>query len=99
MNMQLRYKENELEKIIGIIKQYDNAAEIIFFGSRTDLLKRGGDIDIMIKSHNIDNIIKRKIRVELIKALGDRKIDLILTEDINKNAFIKNIYHTGIKFD
>ena len=53
----------------------------------------------MIKSHNIDNIIKRKIRVELIKALGDRKIDLILTEDVNKNAFINNIYHTGIKFD
>jgi predicted nucleotidyltransferase len=99
MNAQLRYKEDELEKIIGIIKEYDKTAEIIFFGSRTDLLKKGGDIDIMIKSHNIDNIIKRKIRVKLIKLLGDRKIDLILTEDINKNAFIKNIYHTGIKFN
>lgn len=29
-NTQLRYKEDELEKIIDIIKEYDKTAEIIF---------------------------------------------------------------------
>ncbi|QWK19824.1 MAG: nucleotidyltransferase domain-containing protein [Hydrogenobacter thermophilus] len=93
----VRLSKEEVETIKSIVKKYDPAAEILIFGSRTDLTKRGGDIDMLIVSGKIDYRIRRKIRVDLQLALGDRKVDLIITDDPEKNEFTKIAYKYGVK--
>lgn len=55
------------------------------FGSRTDLSKRGGDIDLYIESSIKDpeQIIKSrsKFRAELYKTIGEQKIDVVVKFD------------------
>jgi predicted nucleotidyltransferase len=93
----VRLSKEEVETIKSIVKKYDPTAEILIFGSRTDLTKRGGDIDMLIVSGKIDYRIRRKIRVDLQLALGDRKVDLIITDDPEKNEFTKIAYKYGVK--
>jgi len=53
-------------------------AKIYLFGSRTDDTKRGGDIDIMILSHEkMILATKRKIRIAFYKQFGEQKIDIV----------------------
>jgi len=79
------------------VKKYDPDAEIIIFGSRTDLTKKGGDIDILVVSDKIDYRKRRKIRVDLLLKLGERKIDLIITDNPEKSEFTKMAYKYGVR--
>ncbi len=60
---------------------------ISLFGSRTDLNKQGGDIDLYIeivatdKKSEVDlRTIARELRLELKEHLGEQKIDLMLDD-------------------
>jgi len=88
----IRLSDNEITTIKNAIKKYDPDAKIIIFGSRTDITAKGGDIDILVVSKKIGYKEKRKIRVELILKLGERKIDLIITDNPEKSDFIKLAY-------
>jgi predicted nucleotidyltransferase len=51
---------------------------IYLFGSRVDDNARGGDIDVLIlTAEPAEKSILRKIRIDLIKKFGWRKIDLV----------------------
>ncbi|SNR60984.1 nucleotidyltransferase domain-containing protein [Desulfurobacterium atlanticum] len=93
----VRLTEKEITKIKEAILSSDPSAEIILFGSRTDLNKKGGDIDILVISSKIGYKDRRKIKVNLFKELGDRKIDLIITHDPSKDIFTKLAYKYGVK--
>ena len=93
----VRLSEKEIRVIKETIEKYDPNANIIIFGSRTDLTKKGGDIDILVISNKIDYKIRRKIRVELFLKLGERKIDLIITDNPQKSEFTKVAYKYGVK--
>jgi len=93
----VRLSEKEIRIIKDTIKKYDPDANIIIFGSRTDLTKKGGDIDILVISNKIDYKMRRKIRVELFLKLGERKIDLIITDNPQKSEFTKLAYKYGVK--
>ncbi|SMO55736.1 Nucleotidyltransferase domain-containing protein [Balnearium lithotrophicum] len=93
----IRLSQEEIRTIKDIITKYDPQAEILIFGSRTDLTKKGGDIDILIISKDIDYRIRRKIRVDLQLSLGNRKIDLIVTDNPEKTEFTKVAYKYGVK--
>jgi len=95
--LKVRLSEEEIEIIKNAIRKYDPDAEIIIFGSRADLSKKGGDIDILVVSKKIDYRIRRKIRVDLLLRLGDRKIDLIITDDPEKTEFTKVAYKYGVR--
>ena len=71
----MRLREREVLTIKKAITEFDPEAEIFIFGSRADLSKKGGDIDILVLSDRIGWRERRKIRIALIKELGDRKID------------------------
>lgn len=94
---QVRLSEEEINRIKQTIRKYDPQAKILIFGSRTDPSKKGGDIDLLVISNNIDSITRRKIRAELIVALGDRKIDLLVSDSPERNAFIKMAYSEGVE--
>ena len=93
----VRLSEKEIRIIKETIKKYDPNANIIIFGSRADLTKKGGDIDILVISNKIDYKMRRKISVELFLKLGERKIDLIITDNPQKSEFTKVAYKYGVK--
>jgi predicted nucleotidyltransferase len=93
----VRLSQKEIKTIKDVIKKYDPSARILIFGSRTDLSKKGGDIDILVVSDKINYKTRRKIRVDLQLLLGDRKIDLIVTNNPEKAEFTKVAYKYGVE--
>ena len=86
------------EKQISTIKEtaksvFGEDCKVYIFGSRADLSRRGGDIDILILTKNTKNKFKKKIKfiANLYKRLGEQKFDVIITDnpktDIEKIAF------------
>ena len=77
-----------LKKVIldAVQKSFGNC-EVIFFGSRTDDKKKGGDFDIAIKS-NLSKEEFKKAKVQFFKQLIlkdlDLPIDLIAYNHINE---------------
>ncbi len=93
----VRLSNEEIKEIKKVIKRYDPDAKIILFGSRTDLSKKGGDIDLLVISNKIDFRKKRDILVNLQLSLGDRKIDLIITDNPERTEFTKLAYKYGVE--
>jgi len=71
-------------------KHFGTSAKVYLFGSRVDDDRKGGDIDLLIKSDELTLLtFKSKIQflVDLKSRIGDRKIDVVF--DI-KNKYNKN---------
>ena len=71
----VRLSEEEIRKIKDIVHFVDPNA---LFGSRTDLKKKGGDIDLLVVSSKITYRDRRRMRVLFFREFGDRKVDLIV---------------------
>lgn len=92
----VRLKPDEIKKIKDAICKYDKEAVIYIFGSRADLSKKGGDLDILVISKRIVPIERRFIKINMYKALGEQKIDIIVKEGID-SPFLKMAVQTGVK--
>ena len=80
MRLSERYRQiirQTAEKIFG------TGTKVYLFGSRLDEARRGGDIDLYIVPAFEEDIYEKKTRflVELWKALGEQKIDVIIARD------------------
>ncbi len=96
--MKVRLENDEIRIIKEVISEFDKDAEIYIFGSRVDLGKKGGDIDILVLSDRIDWKKRRKIKVSLIEKLGDRKIDLIVARKGEKdNPLVELAIEEGVR--
>jgi len=64
-------------------KTFHSGARLFLFGSRTDDSLRGGDIDLCVET-SADKTwaalvpLRQSFQVELLKRLGDRRIDIVL---------------------
>ena len=92
----VRLKAGEIKKIREAVYEYDKDARIYIFGSRADLNKKGGDLDILVISKRIAPSQRRFIKVNMYKALGEQKIDIIVTEEVN-SPFLKMALKTGVR--
>lgn len=66
----------------AVAKRLGAAARVLLFGSRTDDRRKGGDIDLLVEvpaSTPHDLRASVALEVDLIRAIGDRKIDILLT--------------------
>ena len=75
---------------VNAIKQsaqevFGSKVEVFLFGSRVEDEKKGGDIDLYIKTQtNNDLSHKIKFLVSLEQKIGEQKIDVILAVDENR---------------
>jgi len=96
----LRLAEKEIEKIKETAKEvFGDNIEVYIFGSRTYLDKKGGDIDILLKTNRKISIDEKLTFLAKLELKGiERKVDLLV---ISPYVKLKNIHReaieTGIK--
>jgi predicted nucleotidyltransferase len=87
----MRLTENQILAINQIAKvHFGNSVKVYLFGSRVDNNRKGGDIDLLIKSNQTTLLtLKNKILflIDLKSRIGERKIDVVF--DI-KNKYSGN---------
>jgi len=88
--MKTRLRDEVIVYIKELSLKIFNSKDVWIFGSRADMNKRGGDIDIYLETDKKDDILKSKITFlrEFEKKFGEQKVDLI----VNNNTLDKNIY-------
>ncbi|WP_456382681.1 nucleotidyltransferase family protein [Persephonella sp.] len=94
----VRLTERQIEGIKSAVREvFGGSAKVYLFGSRTDTSRKGGDIDLLVLVEGGKDIYQKKIQLlgRLYKVLGERKIDLIVTDrpetDIEKHAITEGI--------
>ena len=88
------FQIDAIKRLAG--KHFGNETKVFLFGSRTDDSKKGGDIDLLIKSTVETGLtISAKIRflAELKSEIGDRKIDVVFD---NANTRLKKNFYTSV---
>ncbi len=69
-----------LKKVFRL--HFSEPDELWIFGSRTNLDKKGGDIDLYIETHenNVSNAVKKRASFwsDLQDEIGEQKIDIVL---------------------
>ncbi len=81
MKPKVRLTEGEIKAIIETAKEvFGNGVKVWLFGSRVDLTKRGGDIDLYIETPFKGDILDKKLAflVKLDDKIGEQRIDLII---------------------
>lgn len=93
----MRLNSKEIQIIIRTAREiYGEGVAVYLFGSRTDNSKRGGDIDLLIRTSSPKRGILSRIRMrtQLKMALGDQKIDIIGDDEdsvVAQEALLKGI--------
>jgi len=80
----MRLTHDERITITGSIAERDPLAAIYLFGSRADDSARGGDLDLLVFSREIDLWDRLDILADLHRKLGERQIDLVVYPDLSK---------------
>jgi len=91
----MRIQPEEQAAIISTITNFDKESEIYLFGSRIDDTKRGGDIDVLVKSDVISRSMLAHIEDELFRKIDEQKIDFVLTCKNELNSFSKVVLARG----
>jgi len=77
----VRLNQFDLQAIIETFESiFEPGDHLWLFGSRVDVTRKGGDIDLFIESTlSSEDLYKKKIDflVALIKKIGDQKIDIV----------------------
>ena len=81
----MRLTRYEIDAIKNCFTQVFSAGQIYLFGSRTDDTEKGGDIDLYLKLTDVTNWHEKKIKflVNLKSEIGDQKVDVIISKDVN----------------
>jgi len=76
----MRLQKQEIQTILQVAKNiYGEKVKVYLFGSHLDTTKRGGDIDLLIRTNEAEKGVLARIRMiaQLKYLLGDQKIDII----------------------
>jgi len=95
----MRLSHTEQHAIRKIVAMADPSARVYLFGSRTNDTQRGGDIDLLVESQSIDFSAKLALLADIKAAIGDQKIDLVITKNLaaDSNPFVAAIRHEVIE--
>ena len=91
------------QKQVNTIKEvahniFGDDCKVYIFGSRADLTRKGGDIDILIITKDLKDKFRKKLKfiANLYKLLGEQKIDVIVT-DYPKTEIEKQALKEGVE--
>lgn len=93
----MRLSVKEIDEIVRVTKEvYGKNARVYLFGSRLDDKKRGGDIDLLVRTDSEKRGILERIRMvaRLKQVLGDQKIDVI--GDYEESVVAQEALRNGI---
>jgi predicted nucleotidyltransferase len=80
---------------------FGKGAAVWLFGSRVDDTKKGGDIDLLVRPlpAAADQPFAKKIRMLTLleRALGERKIDLVIEQPGDQRPIVSVAHATGIQ--
>jgi predicted nucleotidyltransferase len=80
---------------------FGEGVAVWLFGSRVDDLKKGGDIDLLVRpvKGSADQPFARKIRMltALERRLGERKIDVVVETADDKRPIVAIAHATGAR--
>ena len=93
--MNVRLQTSQQEAIKQLSSELFENAKVFVFGSRTDMSKKGGDIDIYIQTTKKDALLKAKLVFlrEFEKRFGEQKVDLL----VDNGSKHKTIYEIAQK--
>ena len=93
----MRISSAQVELLKKILSGLDANASLYLFGSRIDDKKKGGDIDLLIKSNKLKKADIRKLRIAFFEHFGEQKMDILLDNGKKVSAFIKKIQQYAIE--
>ena len=82
----MRLTQKEKDNLLKSIHYWDKDAQVYLFGSRTNDNKKGGDIDLAVRSNRIGLKEKIDIKLKYFEVFGDQKIHLFEFND-ESNTF------------
>ncbi len=98
----MRLSEYEKEVIVSCAKdKFGKNTRVILFGSRTNDLRKGGDIDLLVQpgiQASPEEMLNKKIimLIEIEQKLGEQNIDLLLQQPNDNRTIVKTAGKTGI---
>ncbi len=92
----MRITQKEVEVLKNKLNELSCDAKLYLFGSRTDDAKKGGDIDLLIVSDELNRQSIRSIRLEFFKHFGEQKLDIVLDDGKFLNPFNRHIFKKAI---
>jgi predicted nucleotidyltransferase len=97
--MRVRLKQEMIEFIKGLSFEIFGSKQVWIFGSRTDMSRKGGDIDIYLETSMKDNLLSSKIAFlrEFEKRFGEQKIDLIVNNHQKEKSIFEIAKKEGVK--
>ena len=78
-------------------------AVVYLFGSRADLRKKGGDLDLLIVSRRAASYayeLVKKLRIVIKEEFGDQRVDILISPDPHRKdqpAFIRLAFLEGVQ--
>jgi predicted nucleotidyltransferase len=92
----VRLSPTEIQAIKRAVLALDSQSQIYLFGSRVDVTKRGGDIDLLILSATLQYEDKLRIKKQLFEQLEEQKIDIVIAQDTS-DPFVRIALQQGVK--
>ena len=94
----MRLSAAETEIIREEVRRLDPGAEIHLFGSRTDDLARGGDIDLLLISDRLTFRDLLRLRAAIQDRIGWQQLDLLIRRrDQIREPLVAMALETGVQ--
>ncbi len=91
----MRLSQKSQVILAAAFNEADQSADVYVFGSRVDDSALGGDIDLLVHSSVIDKAQLRKIKWALMERLGEQKIDILVSKNLDE-PFVRLILPKAI---
>jgi len=96
--MNIRLQSTQQEAIKQLASEFFENAKVFVFESRTNMMQKGGDIDIYIQTTKKEAILKAKLAFlrEFEKRFGEQKVDLLVDNGSKKKTIFEIARKEGV---